>query len=219
MRAAAAVLVACVPVSSAVAEPLHLDERRARPIHVAIELSPPELPARLDHHYSERVVAWFEPGPGPARATVRIAGTDMERVLRSYDPVAGSFGDYVWIFDTLTGHVLSASLDGAFHQRLDWGPMHTQVRADVSARMSTLQMAGHLAPRRRMGHAVFEHCLIEDADCHTVAPRPLDPTTGYVNAVGKLVVEVVGSLGTQTFSPLGEAVFTEMRSDTAVSAR
>jgi hypothetical protein len=201
------------------AQPLDLGERRARPIQVAIEISPQELPAQLDHQYSERAVAWFEPGPGPGQATVRIAGGEVERLLQACDPVPGSFGEFVWVFDTATGHVLSATLDGAFRQRVDIGPLHTHVRAEISARMSTLERAGFLRPRSRMGHVVFEHCDAGDAGCNTVAPRALDPFTGYVNAVGKITATVAGGIRTETYSPLGEAVFTEMHADTAVSAR
>ena len=203
----------------AVAEPLDLREARARPIQAAIEISPSHLPARLDHHYSERAPAWFEPGPGPGRATVRIAGVDVERMLTSFDPVPGSFSDYVWIFETRTGHVLSATVDGAFLQPIEWGLMRTHLRADVSARMNTLRAAGFRPPRSRLGNVLFEHCAALDPGCSTVAPRPFDPFTGYVNAVGKISVRALGGVRTETYSPLGEAVFTEMRGDTAVSAR
>lgn len=217
-RRAVLVLAICAVAFAGSAEPLRLAERRARPVHVAIEISPPDLPARLDHHYSERGVAWFEPGPGPDQATVRIDGAELERMLASSDPVPGSFGDYVWVFDVATGHVLSASVTGAFLQRLDWGLMRTRVRADVSARMTTLEPAGFRAPRTWLGHVLFEHCAGLEAGCNTVPPRALDPATGYVNAVGKITAVVAGGFHTDTYSPLGEAVFTEMRSDTAVSA-
>lgn len=212
-------IAAVLAVQAGSAQPLDLGERRARPIHVAIEISPQELPAQLDHQYSERAVAWFEPGPGPGRATVRIDGPEVERVLQAFDPVPGSFGEFVWIFDTATGDVLSATLGGAFRQRVDLGPVRTHVRAEIMARMTTLQPVGFRPPRSQLGHVVFEHCVAQESGCNTVAPRALDPFTGYVNAVGKITATVVGGIRTETYSPLGEAVFTEMRGETAVSAR
>ena len=203
----------------ATAEPLDLGERRARPVRVAFEISPSHLPARLDHQYSALAPAWFEPGPAPGQATVRVAGPDYEEVVASSDPVPGSFGDFVWIFDVETGHVLSATLTGAFYQRVDWGFLKTRVQAKIVARMTTLRAAGFQPPRTLFGRVLFDHCGGSDAECDMVAPRPYDHATGYVNAVGSISVRAVAGLATETFSPLGEAVFTEMREDTAVSAR
>jgi hypothetical protein len=202
----------------AAADPVDLREHRARPVQVSFEISPPHLPGQLDHHYSERAPAWLEPGPAAGQVTLRVAGVEMERVLAAYEPVAGSFGDFVWIFDAATGHVVSAGLAGAFLQHLSLGFLSTTVVADVEARMTTLHGAGFLPPRERLGHLLFEHC--EDGDeCRLVAPHAYDPGTGYVNAVGSISASAIGGLGTQTFSPLGEAVFTELRDDSAVSAR
>ncbi|MGH0033286.1 MAG: hypothetical protein ACQGVC_26150 [Myxococcota bacterium] len=211
-----ALLLANAP---ATARPLDLNERRARPIRVAIEISPSHLPARLDHSYSERGPAWFEPGPGPGHVTVRITGADLEQMLRHSEPVPGSFSDYIWIFEAATGHVLSATVDGAFYKRVDFGLVKSRVQASISARMSTLRASGFMPPRWRMGNVLFEHCLAGQHGCSTVVPLPLDPATGYVNAVGKISVRALGGVRTETYSPLGEAVFTEMRAETAVSAR
>ena len=215
---AAAAVIAAVAAAAA-AEPVDLRERRARPVQVAFEISPPHLPAQLDHHYSERALAWLEPGPGAGEVTIGVSGPDMERVLAAFEPVPGSFGDFVWIFDAATGHVLSARLVGAFHQHLSLGFLRTTVVADVVARMTTLHGAGFLPPRAQLGHVLFEHCAGDDAQCNVVAPRAYDPATGYVNAVGSISARSIGGLGAETFSPLGEAVFNELREDSAVSAR
>lgn len=212
------IVVAGLPLAVA-ARPVDLTERRARPVQVALEVSPPNLPARLDHQYSDLVPAWLEPGPGPGKVTIRVPGREMERLLSAYEPVPGSFEDYVWIFESETGHVLSATLHGAFYERVKWGFLSTRVEADIVASMTTLEAAGFLPPRAKWGHVLFEHCVGLDADCSVVPPQPYDPHTGYVNAVGSLRAAAIGGFGVVTFSPLGEAVFTEMRADTAVSAR
>lgn len=212
------IVVAGLPLPAS-ARPVDLTERRARPVQVAIEISPPHLPARLDHHYSDRRPAWLEPGPGPDEVTIRVPGPEMERLLASYDPVPGSFEDYVWVFESETGHVLSATLHGALFQRVEWGFLSTRVEAGIAASMSTLRAAGFLPPRSRWGHVLFEHCVSLEDECSVVPPRPYDPSTGYVNAVGSLRAMAIGGFRVVTFSPLGEAVFTEMRADTAVSAR
>ncbi len=203
----------------ATADPLDLGEPRARPVLVAFEISPSHLPAQLDHQYSELAPAWFEPGPGAGHATVRVAGLEYEKVVASFDPVPGSFGDFVWIFDVESGHVLSATLTGAFYQRLDLGFLKTRVKANIVARMTTLRAAGFQPPRSLFGKVLFDHCWSRDAECNLVASRPYDAATGKVNAIGSISVTALGGLVTETFSPLGEAVFTEMREDTSVSAR
>jgi len=213
-------LVSSLAVGSAAAgEPLDLGDLRARPVRVAFEISPPELPAQLDHHYSDLAPAWFEPGPGPSQATVRVSGHDFEKVIESFDPVPGSFGDFVWVFDVETGHVVSASLSGAVQQQLQWGFLKTRVRADIETHLTTLRASGFQTPRATLGQLVFEHCDERDPDCQLVALRAFDHVTGYVNAVGSISAKTVGGLETQSFCPLGEALFSEMPADTAVSAR
>jgi hypothetical protein len=207
------------PVSPAAADPVDLTDRRARPVRLALEISPPHLPAQLDRIYGDRVPAWLEPGPGAGEVSIRVAGPEVERLLDGFDPVPGSFGDFVWIFDAGTGHVLTSTLRGTIRQRLDWGFFETLVRAKIEARMTTLRPAGLRPPRSLLGRILFDHCGGPDRDCILVPSRPYDAYTGYVNAVGSISARAAGGLSSQTFSPLGEAVFTEMPSDTAVSAR
>jgi hypothetical protein len=217
LAAAMAGLLAPAPIP-AVADPVDLGEQRARPVQVSFEISPPDRPAQLNDHYSERAPAWLEPGPADGQVTIRVTGADMERALAEFEPVEGSFGDFVWVFDAATGDVVSAHVTGAFHQHLSLGFLHTTVVADVEARMTTLRAAGFLPPHSQLGHVLFESCEVGD-DCRIVAPSAYDPQTGYVNAVGSITATAIGGLQTQTFSPLGEAVFTEQRDDSSVSAR
>ena len=65
---------------------------------------------------------------------MRVPGRAMERMLADYDPVPGSFGDYVWTFDAATGEVLSAAFQGRLWQPADFGVFQTRARdADRSA--------------------------------------------------------------------------------------
>ena len=57
---------------------------------------------------------------------------------------------------------------------------------------------------------IFAHCADPNpARCTLVPPAEYDETRGYVNAVGSLIVRYHG-LTLHTFSPLGEAVFSEL---------
>jgi len=197
------------PTGPVGADPLDLHDARARPVQVVFELSPPEAPGRLDSHYSDPTRAWFEHGPEPGQATVRITSFSMEEVLVRHQPIPGSFSDFVWLFDVHTGHVLSASVTGKFRKEVDWGLFSTHVETDTETRLSTRGRAGYRAPRTRLGHVVFEFC-IDESECTNVPPRPYDFFTGYVNAVGSIHARVVGGVRTTTFSPLGEAILSEI---------
>ena len=197
------------PTGSADANPLDLQDPRARPVQVVFELSPPEAPGRLDARYGEPAPAWFEPGPRPGQATVRIPAWVMEEVLIRHRPVPGSFSDFVWIFEVETGHVLSASVTGTFLKEVDWGFFSSAVETRTETRLSTRARAGFRAPRTRMGHVVYEFC-IQESQCTDVPPRPYDFFTGYVNAVGSIQARIVGGVRTTSFSPLGEVILHEV---------
>jgi hypothetical protein len=64
---------------------------------------------------------------------------------------------------------------------------------------------------------VVDVCEPGTPGCTRVAPAPLDPRTGHVNAVGTIHASAIGGLGVLTFSPLGEAVFSEQSDLPAVS--
>jgi hypothetical protein len=63
---------------------------------------------------------------------------------------------------------------------------------------------------RMMGEAYPRLCAEPDtARCTVVEPRPYDPATGYVNAVGRVTASS-GGLRVHSFSPIGEALFSEI---------
>lgn len=197
------------------AQPLDLRDAFPRSVQVVFETSPPDSPGRLDTDYGQPATAWLEPGPEPGQATVRVTSSEMERVLGHHRPVPGSFSDFVWLFDVETGHVLSAHLTGSFLKQVDWGFFSTQVETKTETRLGTHGRAGYRAPKTRLGHVIFEYC-IEEQECTDVPARPYDVFTGYVNAVGSIDARTLAGMRTVTFSPLGEAVWSEADS-TALS--
>jgi hypothetical protein len=212
-HAVAMIAIAVGAATTATAEPLRLDDATPRSIIVRFETSPRSRPDQLDRSWGPPLPARIEPA-GTDLVRVVIDRQVVERSLFAEDaPEPGSFGDFVWLFDARTGHVLDARLEGRIVQQLDFGLMRSQTRAHVRARMSTRERAGFLPPRRILGNRVFRHCdpaRARSDDCHSVAPVPLDRSRGYVNAVG--VIEVATPLGIEarTFSPLGEALFLEL---------
>jgi len=200
-------------LSPAGAEPLHLYDATPRDIQVRFENSPRDLPSQVDQSY----------GP-PVPARVESAGVDLLRVVIEGPVVEehlfgkngaepGSFGDFVWLFDAQTGHVLDARVEGRLHQKLDWGLVRSTTQANVGVRMSTRERAGFQPLRRVLGNSVFRHCDPGQAvgvRCHPVEAVPFDPVRGYVNAVGVIQVDTPLGIGAATFSPLGEALFLEL---------
>jgi hypothetical protein len=210
-------VVACLihGASPVDAEPLDLRDAQPRAVRVVFEASPPDAPGGLDRHYGQPAHAWFEPSLDPGRAVARVPASEMERVLERHQAVPGSFSDFVWLFDVASGHVLSARVSGSFVKEVDWGFFSTRVVTDTATELGTLFRAGFRAPRSRFGHLIFEFCS-EERDCTPVPPRPYDPFTGYVNAVGAIAASTALGPGSVTFSPLGEAIWSEVDS-TAVS--
>ena len=197
------------------AEPLDLRDTASRPVEVVFEISPSDSPGRLDTSYGGPTRGWFEHGPAKGQATVRIPPAEMERALTRHHPVPGSFSDFVWIFDVATGHVLSARVSGQFLKEVDWGFFSTDVVTETETRLGTRLRAGFRPPESRFGHLVFEFC-IEEQNYTGVSPRPYDPFTGYVNAVGSISASTKVGARTVSFSPLGEAIWSEVDT-TAVS--
>lgn len=217
MRQQLAWIVAClihgaIPVD---AEPLDLGDAQPRPVQVVFEVSPPDAPGGLEATWGEAARAWFEPGPGAGRATLRVPSGEMERVLSRHDPVPGSFSDFVWILDVGSGDVLSAELRGQFVKEIDWGLFRTHVVTDTETWLGTRLHAGFRPPRTRFGHLLFEFCR-DEPGCTGVPARPYDPFTGYVNAVGSISARTRSGASSVAFSPLGEAIWSEVDS-TAVS--
>jgi hypothetical protein len=197
---------------SALAAPMDLQDLRPRWVAVEFEVSPAAKPYQLRMVYSERVLAWFEPAEefGQVRVTVD-AGVVERRLLSEQNPKLGSFSNFVWIFDAATGDVLSAALTGTLFRRLDWGIARADVEAEITAEMSTAGVAGFKPPLRLLGNVFHRFC--DDAEtsrCTLVEGSRYDFESGYVNAVGKMKVGS-SAVSLRVFSPLGEAVFSELK--------
>jgi hypothetical protein len=187
-------------------------------ISVTFEDSGSAMPGSLDRQYGAPVQGWFVAGPGPGQALVRIPASKMEAMLSGYKPVPGSFSDFVWIFDIQTGHVESASFAGVVKTTVTWGFFKTEVEATIVTEMRTSVSAGFRKPERRFGRMVFAYCEDASLECHRIQPVPLDPHSGYVNAVGSVRAVALGGIETTSFSPMGEAIFREIAATTTANA-
>lgn len=207
----AAVLAPWPALASPPGEPMRLDDPRPRWVGVRFEVSPADRPDQLDRVYTPGIRAWLEPDAVPGRLRVSIPGADVERMLLvGEDPVPGSFGSFVWVFDAASGHVVSAELRGTLIKTLDWGPFTSRVRTPIRVAMRTAAAAGFEPPRVVLGQRLHGFCeRAGSPDCTLVAGVRYDRSRGYVNAVGSLAVEFRG-ITLRTFSPLGEARFSEL---------
>jgi hypothetical protein len=196
---------------NAFAEPVDFLDPEPRWIEVAFEVSPRDKPEQADTVYTPKIRARLETEAESGRAKVTIDRRWVEGILLAdQDPVAGSFSDFVWIFDVATGEVVSASLSGVVMKQLDWGLFRSKVETKISVDMATIRAGGFKKPRRWLGQQIFGFCDGERGEsCTFVAPSDYDTSNGYVNAVGALSVRFA-DLTLRTFSPLGEAVFTEV---------
>jgi hypothetical protein len=208
----AALLFALSPLlgSGASAEPVDLLDPTPRWVEVAFEVSPRDLPAQTDTVYSQKIPARLEVGAKPGQVVVTVGRDHVESVLfAAGDPVPGSFSDFVWVFDAATGEVVSASLDGTVTEELDWGFFHTRTRTHIESKLATHRIGGVKRARRWLGQQLFEFCDDSgDERCKLVAGRRYDAATGYVYAVGSIEVGF-SEVKLRTFSPLGEAIFSE----------
>jgi hypothetical protein len=198
--------------ADAAAEPVNLSDGQARWIEVRFEISPQGRPGQRDTVYSSRLPAWLAPGEQPGQVQISIDSQIVEQHLMNDErPVPGSFSDFVWLLDATTGEVLSASLNGKLVREVGWGLIRANIETRIQVDMSTREQAGYRMPRRILRNTFFPFCggsaKIVD-DCTLVTPTPYQGRSGYVNAVGDLSVQ--SKLVTlHTFSPLGEAVFSE----------
>jgi hypothetical protein len=211
-------LLLWMPVATAIsAEPLDLGDARPRAVSVSFEISPTERPDALDAIYSEPLSARIEPAPVVGQICVRVPGSAMERLLADRDPLPGSFSDYVWTFDARSGDVLAAGFEGSLHHRVGFGPFATRVETRIEVLVGTRDAVGFRESQSRLGLLVFDACEPGLPGCTRVDPVPLDPRTGYVNAVGVIRASALGTLGAVTFAPIGEAVFSELQRETELS--
>lgn len=205
-------LLVSLAAARASAEPLDLGDVTPRWVSVRFENSPPDRPDRLATSYTEPIDAWLEPSADPRQVRISVAGPAVERGYFSRQRLrAGSFSDFVWIFDRLSGEVMSASLTGTLIRTFDLGPLSPEVDTRFEARMTTWKPAGFREPHEVLGQLVFPHCESDEATCTLIAPVRLDPRTGYVNAVGSIIGRAFGA-SASTFSAIGEALFSERTS-------
>jgi hypothetical protein len=201
------------------AEPVDLADTTARWVEVRFEVSPQESPGRLDELWSATRRAYLEPDPEHT-IRIRVPAAEVEAQLRStgMDPVAGTFSDFIWTFDALSGHVLRAELSGRVRETFGLGIFRSSGEVEIRVEMTTHAAAGFRPVHKILGQST--HPLCGDAgpedDCTLVEPMRFDPVRGYVNAVGSLRA-ITPFARIRTFSPLGEAVFSEMDSNSAES--
>jgi hypothetical protein len=195
----------------ALADPVNFLDPTPRWVEVAFEVSPRDKPMQTDTIYTPKIRAWLEAADHPGWMRVTIDRLDVERVLLADDdPVAGSFSDFVWVFDAVTGEVISATLSGTLTKEIDWGLFRSKVQTRISADMATNRVGGIREPRHWLGQQLFAYCSDADGErCTVIDARGYDAASGYVNAVGDLSVRF-GELTLHTYSPLGEAVFSEV---------
>lgn len=198
---------------AASADPLDLADPTPRWIAVRFERSPADRPGDLDAAYGPWLPARLTPEPRAEEIRVVLAGALVERHLfRDHGPVPGSFSDLVFRFDPRSGHVLEATFTGTVVRRVGLGLLGFDAEVTLRASMTTLEAAGFAPARRVLGERVHELCRTQGEGCTLVPARAYDPESGYVNAVGTLFVDV-GPVTTETFSPLGEALFFEAAPD------
>lgn len=203
------VLLSSLAACRASAEPLDLRNAQPRWVSVRFENSPADRPDRLASSYTEPIDAWLEPDVDPRQIRVTVAGRAVESGYFQRQRLrAGSFSDFVWIFDRTSGEVVSASLTGTLIRRFDLGPLSPEIDTRFEAQMTTRKPSGFRAPHEILGQLVFPHCDAADGACTLIAPVRLDPRTGYVNAVGSIVGRAFGA-SASTFSAIGEALFSE----------
>lgn len=217
------VLISALLLSiDATAEPMDLLDPTPRPIEVAFEVSPRENPTQTDTVYTPNLTAYLEPGDVLGQIRVTVDRRDVESVLfAGHDPVPGSVSDFVWVFDAESGEVVSAELSGRLVKELDWGLWNSTAETYVEIEMVTQRVGGAEKPRRWLGQMLFGYCDDpSQRSCEIVSGRSYDRDSGYVYAVGAMQVHF-GKLKLPTFSPLGEAIFSEAEavgSRTAVAA-
>ncbi len=209
-------LLLLLPTSGS-ADPVDFGNPAPRWVEIAFEVSPRDRPGQIDTHYTPKIQAWLETVEA-GRIRVTIDRGDVERILLAdQNPIAGSFSDFVWIFEARTGEVLSATMSGELEKRLDWGLFDSKVRAAIEVDMATRRNVGFKPARRWMGQEFFTTCRsIDEKRCTQVKASGYDPERGYVNAIGDLQVRF-GEVVLHTFSPLGEAKLYEIASSIAAA--
>lgn len=198
------------------AKPMQLGDASPRWVVVQITTSPPGSPERI---FAPPIRARLTPGPEAGQLSVAIPARDVERVLLSdRRPVAGTFDDFVWVFDQSSGHVVSAQMGGTVRESLQLGILRSEVPVRIEARLSTLARGGYATPRRVFGRQVVGFCADPAAPgCTAVEPAAYDTDEGSVNAVGHVCASWT-KLRTRAFTSLGRARFEELAIPTPLDA-
>lgn len=203
-------LGAALAATAASAAPLDLSDETPRWVAVEFEVSPADRPAQLRTQFTPRLPARLEKDETPGAIRVQLEGRLVEEFLLPDErPAPGSFGAFTWIFDTRTGDVRSAEVAGVLRREVGWGFGRWTTEAAIRVHMDTRAPVSfesiHL-----LGESLHRLCPRPRAvRCTVVEPHRFDPVTGYVNAVGAITADS-GAVRVRTFSPLGEAVFSEI---------
>jgi len=188
---------------------MSLTDTNARPIFVQFKLLEIDTPKGVAEMFSEPFLAEHR-AASQGRFTVTLPGDVVEKLLASRKAEPGSFSEFVWTFDSLSGEVISAEVSGILNQTVDLGFFDIKIDAAIEIRMDTLVPAGEGKPRNLMGHRISKFCQpLDDKDCQSVDPVDYDSATGRVKAVGSLFAKT-SIVNTRTLAPLGMAIFSEV---------
>ena len=213
MKRFASLLVGALALATpprAVAEKA-MDLARAESRWVSVQVTT-SLPGQDPQRLSDAVRAWYAPVRGTSRRTVRVPGALVERsLLAERQPVAGSFSDFVWVFEAATGHVLSASFAGRIDEPVRIGPFRSSARVSIVTHLSTRVMGGYRVVRQIAGHTILGFCRASrDAACVPVTGAAYDRSSGWVRANGAVCASW-RSLRTLAYTSLGHARFRELQ--------
>ena len=123
------------------------------------------------------------------------------------------FWHAVWAFCD----VIAATLQGRLSRPVPLGVV-THVETRIEVRVGTRKAVGFEPPRTQLGQMIFDVCKTPSERCTLVYPKPLDPQTGYVNAVGTILARALVGIAAESFAPVGEAIFSELPADVALIA-
>ncbi|MBW2229926.1 MAG: hypothetical protein JRH17_06035 [Deltaproteobacteria bacterium] len=169
------------------------------------------IPGDPEPHLSGPALGWYEAGPGKTQRSVTVPGPEVERIFfADRSPVDHSFSDFVWVFDVVTGHVVSASFSGLVDEPIRIGPIRSSVRVSILVELSTRAAGGYRAPRELAGRTVIDYCPDPTRlGCTEVPGAVYDSESGWVSANGG-VCAVWRSLSTHAYTSIGQARFQEL---------
>lgn len=192
---------------------MDLADTSARPIFVQFKMLEADTPEGVSDMFSEPFLAQRRSIGEEGHFSVSVPGSAIEKLMWSHDAEPGTFSEFVWTFDSISGEVVSAVISGVVNKKVDFGFFDAEVDARIEIRMDTLTPAGEGKPRNFMGHEISKFC--DDptsADCRFVEPVDYDTATGLVRAVGSLSAGA-SVFTTRTLAPFGKAIFSEVEED------